>query len=113
MPSTSIQLVTEIYTACARLWRWRLQVCIYGIRLLAALCLMEAMTHCLYANAVAKHSLWRQQPLAAFFTPMQIGMTGFWVLLFMWLKVSCLLWYLSRWAKLSSGPEVLVVAAAC
>ena len=49
---------------------------------------MEAMTHCLYANAVAKHSLWRQQPLAAFFTPMQIGMTGFWVLLFMWLKVN-------------------------
>ena len=75
---------------CPEFLLWHLQVCIYGIRLLAALSLMEAMTHCLYANAVAKHSLWRQQPLAALFTPMQIGMTGFWVLLFMWLKVSCL-----------------------
>ena len=85
-----------------RLLLCHLQVCVYGIRLVAALSLMEAMTHCLYANAVAKHSLWRQQPLAALFTPMQIGMTGFWVLLFMWLKASCLQQYLSKWVKVFS-----------
>jgi D-alanyl-lipoteichoic acid acyltransferase DltB (MBOAT superfamily) len=64
---------------------------VYVLRWAASFLLLEAMSHVLYFNAIAKHRVWARwkgdHPLA--FRVADVGITGFWVLNFMWLKVSC------------------------
>lgn len=48
---------------------------------------MEVMTHTLYFNSIAKHKLWQRYAAELHLTALHVGMTGFWVLVFMWLKV--------------------------
>lgn len=65
----------------------------YWARWLGALAVLELVTHTLYFNAVAKHGLLTRGTLTAagvHVTPMHYVLTGFWVLVFMWLKVGLL-----------------------
>ena len=52
--------------------------------------LMEIMTHTLYSNSVSKYKLWQRYRQQLQITALDMGMIGFWVLMFMWLKVSLL-----------------------
>lgn len=65
---------------------WR-QLALYAGRLMGALLLMELMTHALYFNSVAKHKLWQRYAAELSLGAVHVGMTGFWVLMFVWLKV--------------------------
>ena len=59
-----------------------LQVALYAARLAGAMLCMEALTHTLYFNAIARFGL----PVAAGGaapSALQAGLTGFWVLAFM------------------------------
>ena len=49
--------------------------------------LMEIMAHTLYFNSVSKYKLWQQYRQQLQITALDMGMIGFWVLMFMWLKV--------------------------
>lgn len=49
--------------------------------------LMEVMSHTLYFNSIAKHKLWQRYGTQLRLSAVDMGMTGFWVLMFMWLKV--------------------------
>ncbi len=64
----------------------------YAARWLAALLVLELLTRTLHFNALAKHGLLTRGLLAAWgvrVQPLHFAVTGFWVLVFMWLKVSC------------------------
>lgn len=63
------------------------QVALYAGRLACAMVLMEVMSHALYFNSIAKYKLWQQYRADLCLSAVDMGMTGFWVLLFMWLKV--------------------------
>ena len=71
------------------------QLALYAGRLVGAFLLMELMTHTLYFNSIAKHKLWQHYTAELKLGPVHVGMTGFWVLMFMWLKVTCTTFELS------------------
>ena len=64
------------------------QVYLYASRVACALLLMEIMTHCLYFNSITRYALWQVYGAQLQLNAVDVGMTGFWVLVFMWLKVS-------------------------
>lgn len=66
-------------------------VAVYAARLALAMLVLEAMTHTLYFNAIAQQRAWKKWPSSSSlsFPVSDIGITGFWVLNFMWLKVAC------------------------
>ena len=64
-----------------------MQVALYAFRLVVAMLLMELMTHTLYFNSISKWKLWQQYGHQLQLSALDMGMTGFWVLMFMWLKV--------------------------
>ena len=51
--------------------------------------LLEAMSHTLYFSSITRYSLWQQYGAQLQLTAVDMGITSFWVLMFMWLKVSC------------------------
>ena len=59
----------------------------YACRLACAMLLMEVMSHTLYFSSIAKHKLWQRYGTQLHLSAVDMGMTGFWVLMFMWLKV--------------------------
>lgn len=66
------------------------QVLRYTLRWFGAVAVLELMTHTLYFNATAKYKLLASgvlqgQGMAG--DPLHYTLTGFWVLIFMWLKV--------------------------
>lgn len=63
------------------------QLGLYAVRLAGAFLLMEVMTHTLYFNSIAKHKLWQRFASELNLGAVHVGMTGFWVLMFVWLKV--------------------------
>ena len=63
------------------------QLALYAVRLAGAFLLMEVMTHALYFNSIAKHKLWQRFASELKLGAVHVGMTGFWVLMFVWLKV--------------------------
>ena len=64
-----------------------MQVFLYAFRLVVAMLLMELMTHTLYFNSISKWKLWQRYGRQLQLSALDMGMTGFWVLMFMWLKV--------------------------
>lgn len=63
---------------------------LYVLRLGASLLVLELMTHFLYFNAIAKHRVWAKRHRGGggpAFRVTDVGITAFWVLNFMWLKV--------------------------
>lgn len=50
--------------------------------------LLEIMSHSLYFNSITRYSLWQQYGAQLQLTAVDMGMISFWVLMFMWLKVS-------------------------
>jgi len=56
---------------------------------------LEAMTHTLYFNGIAQQRMWNRWPASSdqSFSASDIGIAGFWVLNFMWLKVRRLLFF--------------------
>jgi len=68
----------------------RVQVLVYAARWLGAALLLELMSRTLYFNAIAKHGLLTHGVLARMgleVRPYHFALTGFWVLIYMWLKV--------------------------
>lgn len=68
----------------------RTQVLAYAARWLCAASLLELMSRTLYFNAIAKHKLLSEGVLAAAgvaVRPYHFALTGFWVLVYMWMKV--------------------------
>ena len=65
-----------------------LQVVFYAMRLAFSMLLLEIMSHTLYFNSITRYSLWRQYGAQLQLTAVDMGMISFWVLMFMWLKVS-------------------------
>ncbi len=66
-----------------------LQVLRYLLRLLADLLVLELLLHCICTNALARGRLWQQLEVASgqLLGPLRTSALGFWVLVFMWLKV--------------------------
>ena len=65
---------------------------LYLVRLLVAMFILEAITHTLYFNGMAQQRVWKRWPASSHlaFSASDMGIAGFWVLNFMWLKVlSC------------------------
>lgn len=91
------------------------QVAVYGARWLLAFLLLEVVTHTLYFNATARFGLpaWRAAALASdrsaskvpTITPQLAGLTGWWVLTFMWLKFT-VIWRFFRLISLADGLDV-------
>lgn len=50
--------------------------------------LLEIMSHSLYFNSITRYSLWQQYGAQLQLTAVDMGIISFWVLMFMWLKVS-------------------------
>ena len=50
--------------------------------------LLETMTHTLYFSSITRYSLWKRYGAQLQLTAVDMGITSFWVLMFMWLKVS-------------------------
>uniref|UniRef100_A0A061RJP2 Membrane-bound o-acyltransferase-like isoform x1 n=2 Tax=Tetraselmis sp. GSL018 TaxID=582737 RepID=A0A061RJP2_9CHLO len=71
-------------------------VVFYAARLVAALLVLELMTHTLYFNGIAKQRVWRRWPEG--FSVFDIGITGYWVLNFMWLKFLVIWRFFRCWA---------------
>jgi hypothetical protein len=85
-----------------------IRVLLYGLRWLCAVLLLEVLTRLMYVNAIAKHGLLTTReglftatatpppnagdtaPVITSVTPLHFALVGFWVLVFMWLKVSAL-----------------------
>lgn len=66
----------------------------YGVRWACAGLLLEFLSHTLYFNAIAKYGLLSKGTLAAAgvdVRPYHFALTGFWVFVYMWLKVSVLM----------------------
>lgn len=65
------------------------QVARYALRWLLAWLCLEALTHGLYYNAIAKHRVLDYLTAAGLMRlrPVHYAYTGYWVLIFMWLKV--------------------------
>lgn len=76
-----------------------------GVRLAADWACLELLTHCLYFNSIAKHRvglLYRKHGLA--YGPIEVALTAFWVLCFMWLKFGTI-WRFFRLAALLGGVD--------
>lgn len=56
----------------------------YGFRLLAAFLVLEVLSHTVYANALVRFRMWKKYGLEGAFV---LSVIGYWVLMFMWLKV--------------------------
>ena len=84
--------------------RW--QVLLYGARWLAAWAALEALTHTVAPNAMAKHRVldYLSQRGMLITTPLHYACVGFWVLVFMWLKF-LVIWRFFRLAALAAGSE--------
>ncbi|MEW5304355.1 MAG: hypothetical protein WDW36_006971 [Sanguina aurantia] len=92
------------------------KVLLYALRWLACATLLEAFTHCLHANAVAKHRVleWMQKRFdydqgstiggGMAVQPMHYAVVGYWVLLFTWLKF-LVIWRFFRLAALLEGMD--------
>ena len=65
-----------------------LQVVFYAMRLACSMLLLEIMSHTLYFSSITRYSLWQQYGAQLQLTAVDMGMISFWVLVFMWLKVS-------------------------
>ena len=50
--------------------------------------LLEIMSHTLYFNSITRYSLWQQYGAQLQLNAVDMGIISFWVLMFMWLKVS-------------------------
>ena len=60
----------------------------YGLRWLFTLLVLELLTHKLYFNSIAKHRVLAHLARGGrSVLPLHVALTGFWVLVFMWLKV--------------------------
>ncbi|KAG2490642.1 hypothetical protein HYH03_011033 [Edaphochlamys debaryana] len=87
----------------------RKQVVLYALRLLAAWACLEAVTHLLPYNAIAtSRALLRLAALGragghrAVPRPLHFAITGYWVIVFMWLKFT-VIWRFFRLAALADG----------
>ena len=58
------------------------QTALYAVRLLAAMLCMEVFTHTLFFNAIARFGLPRPDGDRGAPSPLEAGLTGFWVLAF-------------------------------
>lgn len=65
-----------------------LQVLLYALRLACSMLLLEIMSHTLYFNSITRYSLWQLYGAQLKLTAVDMGIISFWVLMFMWLKVS-------------------------
>lgn len=65
-----------------------LQVLLYAMRLACSMLLLEVMSHTLYFNSITRYSLWQLYGAQLQLTAVDMGIISFWVLMFMWLKVS-------------------------
>lgn len=65
--------------------------------------LLEAWTHLLYFNAIARFHVWQRLP--AVFSPLQVATGALWVLVFMWLKFT-VLWRVARLGAMAAGLYV-------
>ena len=72
----------------------------YAARLAGCLLLTEALTHAFYASAVASGGAWRHLGLG----PEDLGVVGYWVLNFMWLKF-LVVWRVARLFALLAGAD--------
>ncbi len=61
----------------------------YGLRLLANLLVLELLLHCCHTNGLAKGRTWQllESSSGQVLGPLRTSALGFWVLVFMWLKV--------------------------
>lgn len=50
--------------------------------------LLEIMSHTLYFSSITRYSLWQLYGAQLKLTAVDMGIISFWVLMFMWLKVS-------------------------
>ena len=65
------------------------RVLLYALRWGAALLSLEVLTHTLYFNCIAKHRAWAPlEQMGVALSPLHYAEGSYWVLVFMWLKVS-------------------------
>ncbi|KAF5825593.1 MBOAT, membrane-bound O-acyltransferase family-domain-containing protein [Dunaliella salina] len=86
-------------------WSSPTKVLTYAARWLGAALLMEFMSRTLYFNAIAKYGLLSKGTLAAAgldVRPYHFALTGFWVLVYMWLKF-LIIWRFFRAVALADG----------
>lgn len=64
---------------------------------------MQVVTHVFHVNALAVNGVWRGRDFKA----IEVGVVGFWILQFMWLKFTAIWRFFRLWALLSgvSPPE--------
>lgn len=83
----------------------------YALKLLADLLCIELLTHLLYFNSIAKYKLgFKYKEAGLEYGPQEMGLTGWWVLAFMWLKFASI-WRTFRLVALVEGldpPENMV-----
>jgi D-alanyl-lipoteichoic acid acyltransferase DltB (MBOAT superfamily) len=77
----------------------------YALRFAADLICLEVLTHILYFNSLAKYKIGRRyQQHGLAFGSVEVGLTGWWVLCFMWLKFATI-WRFTRLASLVEGLD--------
>ena len=76
---------------------WK-RTALYGLRLLAALILMETMQHFIYVVAISKSSAWDG------LSPFQVSMVGYFNLNYIWLKL-LIIWRFFRFWALCDGID--------
>ncbi|PSC74649.1 membrane-bound O-acyltransferase isoform X1 [Micractinium conductrix] len=77
----------------------------YAARFAADWACLELLTHCLYFNSIAKHQIgMRFRSFGLRYGALEMAMSAFWVLCFMWLKFA-VIWRFFRLAALLDGVD--------
>ncbi|KAG1680809.1 hypothetical protein FOA52_008142 [Chlamydomonas sp. UWO 241] len=82
------------------------QVALYAARWAFALLCLEALTHTLYFNSIARHRAWGALERAGLtLTPLAYAGGSYWIIVFMWLKFT-VIWRFFRLVALADGMDV-------
>ncbi len=77
----------------------------YALRWCLALLSLEAITHLVYFNSVAKHRAWAYlEHIGVEIRPLHYAEGSYWVLMFMWLKFT-VIWRFFRLIALGDGID--------
>lgn len=76
----------------------------YALRFASCMLAMEFVLHFCYVNAIKDSKAWRG------YSPVELSMVGFWNLIVIWLKVSCVGAGLPRGAAADAKPRIYPAA---
>ncbi|KAK3256457.1 hypothetical protein CYMTET_34408, partial [Cymbomonas tetramitiformis] len=98
-PTISFNAFVSYRATPQNTYTWR-GIALYGLRLAGSCLAIEILTHTVYANAIAKSGRWK----AAGLSSAEVGIAGWLVLNFMWLKF-LIIWRFFRLWALIDGVE--------